>query len=144
MKCTCLRITDTVSLKPSHNYYYQVQFTIFCAKAKWCDFHLCALVDTFRAVLYNKVSSFQAQRNLFLFNSTRADWPTWFHMRSEGLDFWWMHHVETFTSSFCIAYIVFCYVYNGLLYCIVHFQLPAQMCLIFVVQFVPIITLTFV
>ena len=42
-KCTCLLSNEGIlSLKRSHQYYHQVQFAMFCTRAKWCDFFICA------------------------------------------------------------------------------------------------------
>ena len=34
-----------ITLRTSHNYYYQVQTTMMCAKRKWCDFVVCTNQD---------------------------------------------------------------------------------------------------
>ena len=38
-------LDDKRSLKQSHDYYFQIQFTMLCTEAKWCDFHLRTTVD---------------------------------------------------------------------------------------------------
>ncbi len=42
----CLTVSgDCLRLKRTHQYYYQVQATMFCAKRKWCDFVVRTTVD---------------------------------------------------------------------------------------------------
>ena len=42
----CLRCNDgSLSLKRTHNYYYQVQATMFCTQRKWCDLVVRTLTD---------------------------------------------------------------------------------------------------
>ena len=45
-KNTCLSITnDKLSLKRTHNYFYQVQTAMLCTETKWCDFVVKTTVD---------------------------------------------------------------------------------------------------
>ena len=47
-KNTCLSITnDKLSLKRTHNYFYQFQTAMLCIKMKWCDFVVKTTVDIY-------------------------------------------------------------------------------------------------
>ena len=46
-KCTCFVVKNGRRyLKTTHNFYYQIQFAMFCSNTKWCDFFLRTTVDT--------------------------------------------------------------------------------------------------
>jgi len=99
-KCTCLQIT--VSLKPLHNYYYQVQFAMFCTNTKWCDFHFRTLVDVhFERVPFNGEYCLSVLPKLkeFYFCAVLPDQ----HDPIREAKDWipdkdaWMRHIETLT-----------------------------------------------
>ena len=53
-KCTCLVNNEgNLSLKRSHQYFYQIQFAMYCTKTKWCDFFICAKNSHGERILYD-------------------------------------------------------------------------------------------
>ena len=43
--CLSVGTNNSLKLKHSHQYYYQIQATMFCTKTKWCDFVVHTTVD---------------------------------------------------------------------------------------------------
>jgi len=53
-KCTRLLTNEGhLSLKCSYQYYYQIQFSMFCTNTKWCDFFICTKDTHTERILYN-------------------------------------------------------------------------------------------